>query len=316
MNLSEIVQSSGWKNFMSKLYGIGAAVVIVGALFKIQHWPGGGLMITLGLAVEAVIFFFSAFEPLHEDVDWTMVYPELAGIANMDEIEQYSSSSSGNRHRGSGSSSAMEKFDGILEKAEISPKLFEKLGEGIDKLSQTASKFSDISDAIIATNEYVDSVKAASSSLNSLTGTYNKSSEDLNESVSSLSSSYRKTAESIAQSGNELTFSYQKLSESMNTDFNLIVEGNKSFGNQLEMLNKNLSALNAVYELQLQETNEHLKDTEKLYSGVDEMMKNLKSSVEETQKYTEEVSKLSQNLSELNAIYGNMLSAMNVMSNK
>jgi len=80
MSLAELVQSSGWKNFISKLYGLGASVVIVGALFKIQHWPLAGTMLTIGLLTEAVIFFFSAFEPLHEEVDWSLVYPELAGI--------------------------------------------------------------------------------------------------------------------------------------------------------------------------------------------------------------------------------------------
>src|SRR5690606_13332291 len=67
-----------WKLFMAKLYGIGAAVVIVGALFKIMHWPFAGPMLIAGLGTEAVIFFFSAFEPLHEDPKWELVYPELA----------------------------------------------------------------------------------------------------------------------------------------------------------------------------------------------------------------------------------------------
>ena len=84
MSLAELVQSSGWKNFISKLYGLGASVVIIGALFKIQHWPLAGEMLTLGLLTEAVIFFFSAFEPLHEEVDWSLVYPELAGIPEED----------------------------------------------------------------------------------------------------------------------------------------------------------------------------------------------------------------------------------------
>ena len=63
--------SKGWKKFMAKLYGIGASIVIVGALFKIMHWPGSGALLTIGLLTEAVIFFFSAFEPLHEDPDWS-----------------------------------------------------------------------------------------------------------------------------------------------------------------------------------------------------------------------------------------------------
>src|SRR5690606_13697571 len=67
-----------WKMFMAKLYGFGAAIVIVGAMFKIMHWPGAGAMLVIGLSTEAVIFMFSAFEPLHEDPKWELVYPELA----------------------------------------------------------------------------------------------------------------------------------------------------------------------------------------------------------------------------------------------
>ena len=80
MSGNSLFASKKWKNFMAKLYGFGAAVVIVGALFKIQHWPGAGLMLIVGLGTEAVIFIFSAFEPLHEEYDWTLVYPELGGI--------------------------------------------------------------------------------------------------------------------------------------------------------------------------------------------------------------------------------------------
>src|SRR6056297_1614962 len=80
INLTEIVQSSGWRKFMAKLYGWGASLVILGALFKLMHWPAAGAMLTAGMLTEAVIFFFSAFEPQHEEVDWTIVYPELAGI--------------------------------------------------------------------------------------------------------------------------------------------------------------------------------------------------------------------------------------------
>ena len=70
--------SKSWKKFMAKVYGIGGAVVIVGALFKLMHYPGAEIMLILGLGTEALIFFFSAFEPIHEDPDWTIVYPELA----------------------------------------------------------------------------------------------------------------------------------------------------------------------------------------------------------------------------------------------
>ena len=78
--------SKGWKKFMAKLYGFGAAVVIVGALFKIMHWPGAGPMLVIGLSTEAIIFIFSAFEPIHEDPNWELVYPELA-LGHSDELD-------------------------------------------------------------------------------------------------------------------------------------------------------------------------------------------------------------------------------------
>lgn len=76
--LTKIVESKGYKNFMSKLYGIGASVVIVGALFKITHINGADIMLFFGLITEAVIFFFSAFEKPHVEPDWSLVYPQLA----------------------------------------------------------------------------------------------------------------------------------------------------------------------------------------------------------------------------------------------
>jgi methyl-accepting chemotaxis protein len=299
MNLTEIVQSSGWKNFMAKLYGLGASVVIIGALFKIQHWPLAGFFLTLGLCTEATIFFFSAFEPLHEEVDWTLVYPELAGISEENEIEQYKGPSRG-------SVSALEKFDSLIESAEITPELFRKLGQGLSNLNETTSKLSDISNASVATNEYVDNIRSAASSINEHTESYVQSSVELKDSVSKLSESYDKTANLIEESGRN----YQQLSDS----FSHIQDGSQSYSEQLETLNKNLSALNAVYELQLQGTNEHLKTTEALYAGLDQMMEDLKSSADDSKRYREEVAKLSDNLSALNTIYGNMLSAMNVMT--
>ena len=298
MNLAEIVQSSGWKNFMAKLYGLGASIVIVGALFKIQHWPMAGTLLTLGLMTEAAIFFFSAFEPLHEEVDWTLVYPELAGMGDEDEIQDYKGPTRGG-------SSALEKFDSLIESAEITPELFRRLGQGLNNLNETTSNLSNISDASVATNEYVSNVKNAATAINTHTESYVDSTKDLKDSVGKLAESYDKTSTLIAESGRN----YSQLSDA----FTSIQDGSRSYSDQLESLNKNLTALNAVYELQLQNSNEHLKATEALYSGLDQMMEDLKSSAEDSQRYRQEVAKLSDNLSALNTIYGNMLAAMNVM---
>ena len=85
--IDNLVRSKGYKNFMSKLYGWGAAVVIIGALFKINHWPGGTIMLIIGMGTETVIFFLSAFEPPHVEFDWTLVYPQLAGMEEGEGLE-------------------------------------------------------------------------------------------------------------------------------------------------------------------------------------------------------------------------------------
>ncbi|KPK84424.1 MAG: hypothetical protein AMS27_09950 [Bacteroides sp. SM23_62_1] len=317
MNISEIVQSAGWKNLMAKLYGIGASIVIVGAMFKIQHWKGGGIMITAGLATEAIIFFFSAFEPLHEELDWTLVYPELAGMTDPDELDEYKDEAL------SGRGVTLERFDDLFKQAEIQPESIQKLGVGLNSLSKTASNLSDISEASVATREYLANVKSAADSVGTLTDNYSKSTNDLSDSMNSLTTTYNKTAELIGSSGKEiaekfsqsginLANSYSAISDKMKADFEVITKGNVSFSDQLASVNKNLAALNEAYEQHLKGANEQMKGVDDVYKGIGQMMQQLKSSVEETQKYKEEMSKLSQNISELNAVYGNMLAAMNV----
>ncbi|RPH33866.1 MAG: gliding motility protein GldL [Bacteroidales bacterium] len=406
-NISEIVQGSGWKNFMKYLYGWGASIVILGALFKILHLPGASTMLMFGMGIEAIIFFFSAFEPIHEEVDWTLVYPELAGMSDEEELRKYRSdskhggpldadsikeiissvvASSGGGQAGSqtsGSSQVQqatvgvggalvftEKFNRMLENAEIGPELFDKVGKGLNKLGETSTKLADISNAAVATNEYTEKMKKASESIGSFTENHAKSGQVLNESINILSENYQKTAGIVAESGQDfmngvsksvtnlqdqltkagenvsgritesgnkvatelstaangltstykqatdsLNLTYQQLSDAMKANGNLISEGSGGYKEQLERLNKNMSALNAAHELHLQETNQRLKEAEKVYSGVDGMMKKINTSVTETEKFAQALELLNKNISALNSVYGNMLSAMNVMSN-
>ncbi len=297
MSLAEIVQSSGWKNFISKLYGLGASVVIVGALFKIQHWPLAGTMLTIGLLTEAVIFFFSAFEPLHEEIDWSLVYPELAGIPEDETGElgaqqgKYSGSIStggggGGGYGGGSGAVALAKFDEMLENADISPDLFMKLGAGMKKLSDSTANITAMGDISLASSKYMNTINGA------------------NESLGKLSDSYQSTAKIINETGS----TYRNMADSLSS----IEMGGKSYQQQLETLNKNLSALNAVYELQRKGADEHIKESDNLYRGIQGLMKDLSDSSGDAKKYREQITKLSDNLAALNNVYGNMLSAMNV----
>jgi gliding motility-associated protein GldL len=305
MSLAEIVQSSGWKNFMSKLYGIGASVVIIGALFKIQHYPLAGPLLFVGLMTEAVIFFFSAFEPLHEETDWSLVYPELEGIPDDEDemVEQASRSAAVHHGGGGGGSSTLAKFDELLVNAEITPEVFENLGQGLKKLNRTTSNLNTMGDVTQATNEFAEKIKGAAEVVSNHTDNFALKSDSLGSSLNKLDESYQSTAQIITSTGTN----YQHMTDSLSK----IEAGGKSYDEQLEAMNKNLSALNAVYELQLKGANEQVKDSEMLMRGVQGMLTNLKDSAEDTQKYREHVSQLNENLAALNTVYGNMLSAIN-----
>ena len=302
MNLTELTHSAGWKNFMAKLYGIGASVVILGALFKIQHIQGGGLMISLGLGVEAVIFFFSAFEPLHEELDWTLVYPELAGMTDPDEMDEYRDEALAGR------GVTLERFDDLFNQAEIKPETIKNLGTGLNNLAATAGNLADISQASVATRQYAENVQKAAEGVGGLTENYSESTSKLASAANILSESYQKAAEKITSSGGEVANSYSEAAAKARS----ISSSNEAFSSQLESMNKNLQALNEAYSAQLRGTNEHMKGADQVYRGIEDMMKNLKASVEETEKYKQQMSVLSKNLADLNTIYGNMLTAMNV----
>jgi gliding motility-associated protein GldL len=309
-SLSDIVESAGWRKFMSKLYGIGASVVIIGALFKIQHWKGSGFFLTLGLLTEAIIFFFSAFEPLHEELDWTLVYPELAGMTEQDEMEQMQELGPGFGGR------PLERIENILGDASLNEDTLKNIGDGLQKLNKAAGSIADISGASVATKEFLGHLEAASGTVSSMNETYSTSVSGIKESAAGLAAAFTQSAKQVSQSGNEVSGTYMQIAETIKNENQLIAQGGKNYEAHLESLNKNLSALNTVYELQIKESNEHLKGAQQVYSGVEDMIRKLKDSVDETNRYKDEIVKLRDNLSSLNNIYGNMLSSMSVMINK
>lgn len=289
-----------WKMFMAKLYGLGASIVIVGALFKIQHWPGAGVMLTIGLFTEAIIFFFSAFEPPKEEYDWSLVYPELAGMP----VEE-------NGNETSKQISASQKLDLMLEEAKIGPELLNSLGEGFKNLSESANKMNDISDASLVTNEFASNMKGASRSVEKLSQTYESATQTLNSSVNDLSKTYETASQTVNSSSDDLKKAYQKASNSLSS-LNVTSEDGKAFADQLNSVSKNLGAINSIYELQLQKAKGQFESSDKAFSGVNELVTSISGSLEDTRKYKEEISRLANNIEALNNVYGNMLTAMNV----
>jgi gliding motility-associated protein GldL len=264
--------SKKFKTMMKFVYGIGGAVVIIGAMFKIMHWPGADVVLILGLTTEAVIFTLSAFEPLHEEYDWSVVYPELALTHDGEEDESHSKISSK-------AGSVTERLDEMLTEAKIEPQLLESLGSGLRNLSDNANKLGKLSDATAANDEFVSNLKDASGRVGKLASSYEEASSSIMGIVSSQG------------------------------------EGT-SLGQEMAKVSKNLSELNSVYELQLSGSREYLEATNHVYKGINELMTNLNDSVEDTRQYKESMAQLSKNLTALNTVYGNMLSAMNINVNR
>ncbi len=248
--------SKAWKNFMAKLYGIGAAVVIVGALFKIQHWPAADLFLILGLSTEAIIFFFSAFEPPHEDPDWSLVYPELATGERAE----------GDDFKKEDQRSITEQLDDMLESAKIEPELIASLGDGMRSLSDQAKQMGEITGAASATNEYANSLKGASVKVTELSDSYARASESL-VGLTAHADAGKSAGESLSKMSTNLTAlnemyelqlrsSREKL-EAANQMFAGVgellthlqnsVDDTKRYKENIAVLSDNLGKLNTVY---------------------------------------------------------------------
>ena len=339
MNITELVQSPRWKKFMGYVYGWGASIVLIGALFKIQHYPYAGELLTIGMITEAIIFFFSAFEPPHEQPDWSLVYPELIGLESRDQMIN-----------GGVQVEGLEQLQQLLEKISVEPDKLSHLSQGLAKLTNAADNLSNLSDAAHATNGYIQSMQKASESVGEFSSKYVDSTNELSNSAQKLSTSYQDTASTISksgedfaskmdqsvqdlantykdtadsvvasgkdfagkvnESGNKLIDSYHKIDKSLQTDLGKISENNSNFNSSMNTINKNLSSLNAVYELQLKQSNEQMNNTKNLHQDLEKVLATLTATLENAQTYRKETEQLNQNLSALNTIYGNMLNAM------
>ena len=248
---------------------IGASVVIVGALFKIQHYPGASIMLIIGLGTEALLFLLGALEPQHLSTDWSKVYPELAHSDEDDEdyLDEHEESSADS------GLPVTEQLDNMLEDAKIGPELIESLGTGLRGLKDTTDRLADVSDASVATNEYVTSIRNAASN------------------VGELSDTYAKAAESL-------------------TGLSTNSAAGASLGEHLSSMSTNLEQLNETYAAQLEGSKSQLAATQKYFSGIEELLASLHDSVEDAKNYKSQMAELSNNISQLNTVYGNMLTAM------
>jgi len=290
------------KQKLAAAYSLGASVVIIGAMFKILHLPGAGTMLGIGMSVEAFLFALGIFDQPHIDYEWDKIY-DFEGNSKIlnpeNEINQVQNNLGQNQGQGqnTGNVSASRSV-GLNYTETINDEDVKKLSEGIKNLTTTAQQFSSLSDVVGATDQFVKNIDNATQA----TGKFIKNQDTLNNATGLLANSY------------------QGISDGMDA----VEKNTKLYAGKVENINKNLSSINSIYEIQLkniQAQSEGLtQQTERLRTVNEELsvivgdvqkMKTATSSAAiEAENYKVGTAKLAKQIADLNQVYGNMLNAL------
>ena len=209
-----ITEARWYKAMMPKLYGWGAAVVILGALFKIEHYPGASYMLAAGLGMEAIIFFFSAFEKQHVEPDWSLVYPELAHMNDPNSTKR-----------------PAQQLDDALAKAKIDNELIESLNEGLRSFGESAKKLNETVAAASATSEYNDQIQEGVKNMNALNSLYELQLQASNQQMEATTMFLQNLQASVDDS--------KKFQEQVSSLADNLEQLNTVYGNMLTAMNPN-----------------------------------------------------------------------------
>jgi gliding motility-associated protein GldL len=198
------------------IYGLGAAIVIVGALFKIQHWPYGSEILTLGMIVEALVFTYSAFEKQQSELDWSLVYPELAGGQTLGKKKKEEPKDA--------EGLLSKKLDNLLKEAKIDGELMASLGDSIKNFEGAAKSISPTVDSMSAQKKYSEELSLAAAQMESLNSLYKVQMESANRQ---------------AAINEEAVENATKLKEQMQSLASNLSSLNGVYGGMLSAMNKN-----------------------------------------------------------------------------
>lgn len=296
------------QTLMGVFYSLGASVVILGALFKILHLPGAGPMLAIGMGTEAFLFALGALEIPHKSYDWGIVFPALK-TPHGEEPPEDAAISGANLSGGSASSTSGNDILGsLVASGELKAEDVQKLADGIKKLGKTASSLNELSTADSATRKYITNLDEAATTLGKVKDLQNESAESIKESLDTLGGASK-----------ELVSSYSKLSDSMVVEMKVMRENSEESQRELVNFNKNLAAINAAYEIQLNYANQQVDSLKGQLTVMEDASKNVGSlksifadTIADSEGYKAEASKLKDSIAELNSVYGNMLSALNI----
>jgi hypothetical protein len=213
-SLEEVTEAKWYKLMMPKLYGWGAAVVILGALFKIEHLPGASYMLMAGLGMEAIIFFFSAFEKVHTEPDWSLVYPELAHMNDPDAAKR-----------------PAQQLDDALAKAKIDNELIESLNEGLRSFGESAKQLNETVTAAASISEYNTQIEEGVKNMNALNSLYELQLQTSNKQMEATTLFLQNLQSSVEDS--------KKFQQQVSSLADNLEQLNKVYGNMLNAMNPN-----------------------------------------------------------------------------
>jgi gliding motility-associated protein GldL len=274
-SVSLFFETKTGKYVKNLIIGVGASVVLIGALAKIEHWEIASVALTAGMLTEAFIFLLLGILPPHKDYYWERFYPNITENPQVEAYKKGIKMVQPSMAMGGsiGGPSATEAMDKMLQDAEITPANLRRLNENFTKFGETVNQVKDVSNVVAATNDYTTKTKEAANALSQMKDTF------VNASTAMAS-------------------------------FNNASEDTAKFHGQVQILTKNLGSLNNIYEMELKDANNHLKNMNKFYGSLVAATEAMSSSADDANKAKDQIAALAKNLGSLNAIYGNMLNAM------
>ncbi|MDR2064822.1 MAG: gliding motility protein GldL [Prevotellaceae bacterium] len=291
-------------------YGLGAALVIIGALFKLQHWTGAGIMLTIGMMTEFFIFILSALETMPKKYSWENVYPELEMASG--EVKHASKTKTNN-------SSSLLDLNFNIEQTQLND-----IKTGFDKLNDSLKNLTSLAAVSQGSQQLATSLINANQSVANVAHTSN-----------ALSETYASTARIVASFANETQIGIENSKKAMNVYGEHINTLNRNIGAinstvefQLASLNKTIGMVNSSFELQLNTLNKtivnvtssfdaQLKDNQQYQQAYNSLNKevmtlvaDVKKSVQSSTELSVQMRSLTENVSRLNSVYGNMLTSI------
>ncbi len=299
--IAKFISSEKGQRFFNFAYSIGAAIVIWGALFKILHLPGGNTLLSIGMGTEVMMFLLTAFDRPPKEYKWEDVFPVLDS-KNPEDRPDFNGGGgiviggsgvvgSAAVSAGSGTAVTVSPKDarnavGIPDGINLSEEQTAALSDSIAKMSAAADQLSRMAELTCATQTYLDQMSSIAHEMERL----------------------RATTTALNEVSDVLLHSY----EAITGNSSLINESSTGYVEQMQSLNRNISGLNTIYEIQLKSISSQLDSIDRVNRGIKDIRDMYEKSAEQSSRYCEETEKMARYMKQLNQVYEKMITAMTI----